>query len=330
MKRFNVLVTRRIPQPGLDLLQRECGGFDLSPHDRGMTRAELLAAVGGRDGVLCMLSDPVDAEVLAAAGPSLRVVANYGVGFNNIDVAQATRLGVLVTNTPGVLTDATADLAWALLMSVARRVVESDRFFRTGRWDGWGPMQFLGQPVFGATLGVIGAGRIGTAVAMRSTGFRMRLLYHHPRANAELDAIGATRVELDRLLRESDFVTLHVPLTPKTRHMIGAEQLAMMKPTACLINTARGPVVDEAALVTALREQRLAGAGLDVYENEPQPAAGLTGLDNVVCIPHLGSATLPTRSRMAEMAAGNLIAALRGETPPNLVNPDARKARRPV
>ncbi|MBN1489272.1 MAG: D-glycerate dehydrogenase [Phycisphaerae bacterium] len=323
----NIYVTRRIPQAGLDQLHAACGEFDMNPDDRVLSHAALIEAVRGREGVLCLLTDTVDEAVLAAAGPRCRVFANFAVGFDNIDVAAATRRGILVTNTPGVLTETTADLAWALLFAVARRTVEGDRHFRSGHWDGWAPMQFLGHDVYGSTLGVVGAGRIGTAVALRSVGFRTRVLYANPEPNAELDAIGGRRVSLDELLRESDFVTLHVPLDDSTRHLIGAHELALMKPTACLINTARGPIVDEAALVVALRDGQISGAGLDVYENEPAPAPGLTALDNVVCLPHLGSATLATRSRMAVMAADNLIAALHGERPPNVVNPEALDAR---
>src|SRR5690606_32644812 len=227
--------------------------------------------------------------------------------------------------TPGVLTETTADLAWALMLATARRVVEGDRFFRTGRWPGWGPMQFLGHDIHGATLGIVGAGRIGTAVGRRSVGFGMRVLYTSRRASEPLDAIGGRRVELDTLLRESDFVSLHVALNDSTRHLIGRRELALMKPTAYLINTARGQVVDEAALVDALREHRIAGAALDVFENEPEPAPGLIELDNVVCLPHLGSATEATRGRMSRMAAENLVAALKGERPPNLVNPEGLK-----
>ena len=318
---FDVFVTRVIPQAGLDVLAEHCVTVDVNPPDRPATREELLAGVRGRDGVLCIINDTIDDEVLAAAGPRCRVFANYAVGFNNIEVEAATRRGILVTNTPGVLTETTADLAWALLMSVGRRIVESDRFFRTGDWDGWGPMQFLGRDVHGATLGIIGAGRIGTATGLRAIGFRMRLLYVDETENDELDGIGGVRVDLETALRESDFVSLHVPLTDQTWHLISRRELEMMKPTAFLINTSRGPVVDEAALVAALKERRIAGAGLDVYEHEPTPAPGLTELDNVVCIPHIGSATEGTRSRMAVMAAENLVAALKGDRPANLVNP---------
>jgi glyoxylate reductase len=320
---YNVYVTRRIPDAGLDVIRRACGGFEMNPHDRSLTRDELLMAVRGRDGVLCTLADRVDDELMNVAGSQCKVFANCAVGFDNVDLPAATRRGVLITNTPGVLTDTTADLAWALLFAVARRIAESDRFFRSGRWAGWGPMQFLGRDIYGSTLGVIGAGRIGMAVASRSVGFNMRVLYADSQEKPELMRIGARRVALDDLLRESDFVTIHVPLDDSTRHLIGARELSLMKPTAYLINTARGPIVDEAALVAALKEQRIAGAALDVYENEPYPAPGLTELENVVCIPHLGSATVATRSRMATMAAENLVAALCGERPPNLVNPEA-------
>jgi len=317
---FNVYVTRRVPEAGLDLLREHCDRLDVSPHDRPATRDELLEGVAGRDGVMCHLTDAIDAGILAAAGPACRVFANYAVGYNNIDLAAAGRLGIVVTNTPGVLTETTADLAWALLMSSARRIVESDRFFRTGRWDGWGPMQFLGHDICGATLGIVGAGRIGQAVVRRAGGFGMRVLYAGRSDQPAMNAMGARRVDLDALLRESDFVSLHVPLTPETQHLIGRRELQLMKPGAHLINTARGPVVNEAALVEALREKRIAGAGLDVYEHEPQPAPGLVELDNVVCICHLGSATEAARSRMSLMAAQNLLAAMRGERPPNAVN----------
>ncbi len=319
----SVYITRRIPDAGLDLLRRECAVVDVSPHDRVLTREELLAGVRGRDGVLCILTDTIDDEVLAAAGPRCRVFANYAVGYNNIDIAAATRRRILVTNTPGVLTETTADLAWAALFAVARRIAEGDRLVRAGRWAGWGPMQLLGHDVHGATLGIVGGGRIGAAVAARSVGFRMRVLYADAVDKPELARLGACRVPLDALLRESDFVSIHVPLDDSTRHLIGPRELSLMKPTAYLINTARGPIVDEAALVTMLRERRIAGAALDVYENEPHLTPGLADLDNVVCIPHLGSATQATRSRMAVMAAENLVAALRGVRPPNLVNPEA-------
>lgn len=313
----NVYVTREIPAVGLEMLRTACRRVEVSPHDRTLTRAEFLSEIRGRDGVLCQLTDKIDDEAFDAAGPQCRVFANFAVGYNNIDVPAAKRRGIAVTNTPGVLTEATADLAWALILSVARRVVEGDKFFRTGKWNGYGPLQYLGRDVAGATLGIVGAGRIGSATARRASGFRMQVLYTSRHRNPELDAVGGRHVELDTLLRESDFVSVHVALTPETQHLIGPRELSLMKRTAYLVNTSRGPVVDEAALVAALREGRIAGAGLDVYENEPIPAPGLIELDQVVCIPHLGSATVATRDKMATMAAGNLLAVLRGETPPN-------------
>ena len=318
----NVYVTRRIPQPGLDLLAENCSQVDVNPDDRVLGRDELLAAVRGRDAVLCLLTDTIDAEVLDAAR-GCKIFANYAVGYNNIDVAAATERGIAVTNTPGVLTDATADLTWALIFAVARRVVEGDAFTRAGKFKGWSPMLFLGADISGKTLGIVGAGRIGTAVALRARGFRMRVLYFSRSQNEALEqAVGAERVELDELLRQADFVSIHVDLNPTTHHLIGRRELALMKPTAFLINASRGPVVDEAALVEALRERRIAGAGLDVYENEPELAPGLAELPNAVLLPHLGSATTGTRTRMAILAATNIVAMLRGERPPNIVNPE--------
>ncbi|MHC4800008.1 MAG: 2-hydroxyacid dehydrogenase, partial [Planctomycetota bacterium] len=223
------------------------------------------------------------------------------------------------------LTETTADLAWALMLTAARRIVQADNFFRTGNWDGWGPMQFLGHDIYGATLGIVGAGRIGTAVGLRGFSFNMKIVYADLKKNEALDKIGGKKVELQNLLRISDFVSLHVPLNEQTIHLIGRQQLEMMKTSACLINTSRGPVVDEDALVKALRQKQIAGAALDVYENEPIPAAGLIELENVVCIPHLGSATEATREKMAVMAAQNLIDALTGKVPKNLVNPEVIK-----
>jgi glyoxylate reductase len=295
-----------------------------NPDDRILSRDELCAAVAGQDAVVCMLTDPIDRVVLEAASASgVRALANMAVGFDNIDVAAASRSGILVTNTPGVLTEATADLAWALLLAVARRVVEGDHEMRTGRFGGWGPMYLLGGDVTGRTLGLIGPGRIAVAVAERARGFRMPLLYHGRRPSPALEALGARPVGLDTLLAESDFVSLHVPLSAETEHLIDARALARMKPTAYLINTARGPVVDEAALVEALRAGRIAGAGLDVYEDEPRMAAGLADCPNAVLLPHLGSATIATRAAMSRMAAENAIAVLEGRRPPNLVNPEA-------
>lgn len=330
MARFNVYVTREIPQAGLDLLREFCD-VEVNPEDRVLTREELIEAVRGRDGVLCLLTDTVDDEVLEAAGPRCKVFSNYAVGYNNIDVEAATRRGIAVTNTPGVLTKTTAELAWALMLSVARRIVEADRFTRAGKFRGWSPMLFLGSDLSGKVLGIIGAGRIGTAMALMSRGFGMRVLYYDPKIerNETLEyELEAKKVDLERLLRESDFVSIHVPLSDETRHLIDERALSLMKPTAYLVNTSRGPVVDEAALVRALKERRIAGAGLDVYENEPELAPGLAECDNVVLAPHIGSATLETRSKMAKMAASNLIAVLRGERPQHIVNPEVLEAKR--
>ena len=318
----NVYVTRRVPQQGLDILNENCSRVEVNPHDRVLSREELLEGVRGRGAVLCLLTDTIDAEVLEAAR-GCKIFANYAVGYNNIDVAAATERGIAVTNTPGVLTDATADLTWALLFAAARRVVEGDAFTRAGRFQGWSPMLLLGADISGKTLGIVGAGRIGTAVALRARGFRMRVLYFDKNQNEALEqAVGAERVELDDLLRQADFVSIHVDLNPTTHHLIGRRELGLMKPTACLLNASRGPVVDEAALVEALREGKIAGAGLDVYENEPALAPGLAELPNVVLLPHLGSATHGTRTRMATLAATNIVAMLRGERPPNIVNPE--------
>ena len=317
---MKVLVTARMPEEVLALLRRE-HQVESYAEDPPLDRQSLLRRVADKEGLLCTITDRIDAELLDHA-PALRVIANFGVGFEHIDVAAATRRGLPVTNTPGVLTDATADLAFALILATARRMVEGDKRVREGKFTYWAPLLFLGQEVSGKTLGIIGAGRIGQAVAQRARGFGMRVLYYSrtrltPAAEQELHVSFAP---LEDLLREADFVTLHVPLTPQTRHLIGRRELELMKPTAHLINTARGPVVDEAALVEALRRGEIGGAGLDVYEQEPELSPGLTDLDNVVLLPHVGSATIETRTRMGLMAAANLLAGLRGERPPNCLN----------
>ena len=322
-----IFVTRPIPEAGLEILKREIGDFDINPDDRVLSKQELIEQVKGREGVLCLLTDSVDADVIGAAA-DCRVFANYAVGYNNIDVEVATGRGIAVTNTPGVLTDATADLTWTLLMAAARKIVPADRFTRAGNFKAWGPMLFLGADITGQTLGIVGAGRIGAAVARRSAGFKMKILYTDVQQNKTLeDELGATRVELDTLLREADFVCLHVPLADDTRHLLGEREFSIMKKSAVLVNTSRGPVLDEAALVAALHNDEIFGAGLDVFEDEPRLAPGLAQLDNVVIPPHIGSATIATRNRMAEMAAGNLVAMLKGQTPPNCVNPEALRRR---
>jgi glyoxylate reductase len=289
-----------------------------NPHDRPLTPDELFRMIAGQHGVITMLTDRVDAALLDAA-PDLKVVANYAVGYNNIDLGAARGRGIVVTNTPGVLTDATADLTWALILGVTRRVGEGDRLVRAGRWSGWAPTELLGMELRDAVLGIVGMGRIGRAVALRGRAFGMQVVYtsRRPAPEAEPDW---RFVALDELLATADVVSLHVPLTDATRHLIRAEQLAAMKPTAYLINTSRGPVIDESALVQALRMGLIAGAGLDVYEREPETHAGLSACDNTLLLPHLGSATTATRERMGAMAVENVLAVLEGRRPPNPVN----------
>lgn len=326
-----VFITQPIPEPGPSLVHASTDEVLVNLEDRVLSAEELRAGVSGCDAVLCLLTDRIDASVLDAA-KGCRIFSNMAVGYNNVDVAAATARGILITNTPGVLTEATADLAWTLILAVARRVAEGDREMRAGRFPGWGPMYMLGGDVTGRTLGLVGPGRIAAAVAERARGFRMTILYHGKRRSAALDELGGRLVQLDELLAESDFVSLHVPLSAETHHLIDANALARMKPTAYLINTARGPVVDEAALVEALRAGRIAGAGLDVYEAEPKMAAGLADCMNTVLLPHLGSATNATRASMARIAAENLVAALEGRRPTHLVNPEAWRepARSPI
>jgi len=320
-----VYVTRMLPQPAMDLLKQHCNA-EINPDDRVLSKRQLLMKVKGKDAVLCLLTDTIDDEVFEAAGPQCRIFANYAVGFNNIDVSAATRRGIVITNTPGVLTDATADLAWALLCAVARRIVEADRYTRAGRFKGWAPMLFLGQDITGRTLGVIGAGRIGSNFAKKACGFNMRVLYTDIRQNPEFEKeTGARFADLETLLGESDFVSIHVPLLPETRHLISEKELRLMKKTAILINTSRGPVVDEKALVKALREKTIFGAGLDVYENEPELEPGLAELDNVVIVPHIASATIETRTKMGLMAVENILAFFEGKIPPNIVNPEVMR-----
>jgi glyoxylate reductase len=308
----------------LGRLQERC---DVTVHenDFGIPREELLQVVAGRDALITMLTERVDAELLAAAGPQLKIVANHAVGFDNVDVAACTAAGVLATNTPDVLTETTADTAFALLLTAARRVGEGERFLRAGtRWI-WGPLMMLGQDVHHKTMGVVGFGRIGQAVARRAKGFGMTVLYSDAiQLPADVEAeTGARRVELDELLTQSDFISIHTNLTPETRHLFSTEQFRRMKPSAVLVNTSRGPVVDETALADALRSGEIFAAGLDVFEKEPEVAAALLELENAVVIPHLGSATVDTRDAMGNLAVDNVFAALDGSKPPTLLNPDA-------
>ncbi len=326
MLQARVYLTRPIPDAGIEMLREQISDFHMNEEDRVLSREELKQAVKGCDGILSLLTDKMDADVMDAAGPQLKVIANYAVGFDNIDLQAATERGILVTNTPGVLTDATADFAWALLMATARRIPESERYARAGKYRAWGPKLFLGGDFVGRTLGIVGAGRIGSAMAKRATGWNMRILYTDVQPNPNIEKeVGAQFVDMDTLLKESDYISIHVPLTPETHHLIDEAALRKMKPTAYLVNTSRGPVIDEAALARALKEKVIAGAGLDVFEEEPKIHPDLLELENVVITPHIASATHETRNKMATMAATNLIEALRGNRPPNLVNVDVWK-----
>jgi glyoxylate reductase len=317
-----ILISRMLPD-GAVQLARSRVRVDIHDGRAPLPKPELMARLKGRQGLICLITDQIDDELLGGC-PDLRVVANIAVGFNNIDVEAATRRGVVVTNTPDVLTDTTADFAWALLMATARRVVEADQYVRQGRFKLWEYMVLLGGDVHGKTLGIIGFGRIGRAVARRARGFGMRVLYQDaaPADAATERDLNATRADLPTLLRESDFVSVHTPLLPETRHLIGADALKAMKKTAYLINASRGPVVDEAALVEALRDGWIAGAGLDVFEEEPAVHPGLLGLPNVVLAPHIASASHDTRLKMATLAVDNCLAVLEGKMPPTPVNPE--------
>jgi lactate dehydrogenase-like 2-hydroxyacid dehydrogenase len=318
---MKVFVTRRIPEPGLALLRKK-HEIEVNPENRVLTKEEIIKGLKGKDGLLCLLTDPIDKEVIESE-PNLKMIANYAVGYNNIDIEAATKRKIPVSNTPGVLTNATSEMAWALLFSAARRIVEADKFTRNGKFKGWDPMLMHGQGVAGKTLGVVGTGRIGAAFALKSKGFDMRVLYVDKMRNEKLEKeLNAKKVTLDVLLKESDFVSLHVPLIPATHHLIDEKELRMMKKTAVLINSSRGPIVNEKSLVNALKEKWIFGAGLDVYENEPEITKELLTLDNVVLQPHSASATTDSRNGMAVMAAENMIAGLKGEKPPNCVNPE--------
>jgi len=324
---FKVYVTRIIPQPGMDILHENLTDVRINEEDHLLSREELLENVKSLDGLLPLLTERIDGEVMDTAGKQLRIIANHAVGFDNIDVPAATERGIMVTNTPGVLTDATSDHAWALLFSTARRVVESDKFTRAGKYKGWGPMMYLGGDITGRTLGVVGAGRIGNAVAEKSRGFKMRILYCDEFQNENLEnEYGAKKVSFEELLKESDFVTVHVPLLESTHHLLNDAAFKQMKKTAYLINTSRGPIVDEAALVRALKNREIAGAGIDVYEEEPKIHPELISLDNAVLTPHTASATIETRTKMATMAAQNLVDGLKGKRPENLLNPEVLDA----
>ena len=313
-----VYLSRRLPAKAMEALGQVCS-YDMNTEDRPATRDELINAVKNYTAVIVMLNDNVDAEVISHAGSNLKLIANYGVGFNNIDVKAANAKGIRVSNTPDVLTDATADCAWALLFAAARRVIECDNIARKGSFL-WSPEYMLGYDVTGKTLGIIGAGRIGANFGRKAIrGFSMKVIYYGRHNSPELDELGAKLVSFDELLSESDYISLHVPLTPETKHLIGAKELAKMKRTAILINTARGPVIDEKALAEALKNHVIAAAGLDVYEREPEVEEGLKGLSNVVLMPHVGSGTFDARANIGLVDVKNVKAVLEGKEPPNEV-----------
>jgi glyoxylate reductase len=321
IQRPNILVTRTLPDEGMDRL-REWANIDVWDEDRPMPRSELMERASGKDGILCLLSDRIDGEFLDQC-PSLKVIGIYAVGYDNVDIPQATKRGIPVLNTPGVLTDATADLAFSLLLASARRVAECDRYIRDGKFISWGPKLMLGMDVHGATLGVIGAGKIGEAVLRRGKGFNMRLIYNSRSRKPELEReLGAEYMDIDELLKRSDFVSLNCPLTNETKHLIGEREFSLMKDDAVLINTARGPVVDEKALYMALSEKQIGAAGLDVFEEEPKIHPPLMDLDNVTMVPHIGSSTVTTRRKMAYMVIDGMMKVFMGERPENLVNPE--------
>ncbi len=321
MPKARVFVTRVIREKGLALV-RDFADADIWPDELPPAREILLERVRGVDGLLCLLTDRIDAEVMDAAGPGLKVISNHAVGFDNIDVPAATARGIPVGNTPGILTDATADMTFALMMAAGRRLVEAEKFLRAGKWKTWSPSLLLGVDFVGATLGIIGFGRIGQAVAKRASGFDMRILYYDPGPSPSHPSLPAVATDLDTLLAESDFVSLHVPLTPQTRHLVNAEFLSKMKPGAVLVNTSRGGVLDQEALYQALKAGRLFAAALDVTDPEPLPLdSPLLELDNCIIVPHIASASVQSRDNMALLAAQNLIAGLKGERLPHCVNP---------
>ncbi len=323
-----VFVTRPIFQETLETLRQEID-LDANPEDRILSKTELIEKLSGVDGVISLVTDTIDREVLERS-TKLKVVANFGVGFNNVDVDTATRLGIAVTNTPGVLTETTADFAWTLLMAAARRIAESARFVRAGKFKAWGPKMMLGYDVFGKTLGLIGLGRIGQAMARRARGFNMKVLFYDTETipGNVVQELGVEPAPLDELYRRSDFISLHVPLLPVTQHLLNDETFSMMKPTCIVVNSSRGPVVDEKALVRALKNRKIAAAALDVYESEPHIEPELLEMENVVLAPHIASASYETRARMSSMTAENALAVLKGRRPPNLVNADAWDRRR--
>ncbi len=325
MSKPRIVVTREVFDETIDFLGRHCE-VEANQADVPLNTAMIAKRLKGAQALMCSLTDKVDADLIAQC-PELKVVANIAVGYNNIDVAACTARGILVTNTPGVLDDSTADLAWTLMLATARRLTEVESYIRNGDWTGWKLKQWLGVDVHHATLGIIGMGRIGQAIARRAAGFDMRVIYHNRnRLAADIEQkLNARHVTQDELLAQSDFIVLQMPYTKETHHLIGARELAKMKPTAILINSTRGGVVDDSALIDALSAGTIRAAGLDVFENEPKLNPAFLALKNVVLSPHIGSSTEATRRAMAMTAAANAVAALTGKLPPNLVNPEARR-----
>ncbi|MFP4548427.1 MAG: 2-hydroxyacid dehydrogenase [Fidelibacterota bacterium] len=318
---MKVLMTRKILPQGIERLRNFTDELIINESSNNMGRPELLEKVRGVDAIASLLSDKIDKEVMEAAGPQLKIIANYAVGYNNIDVDEATKRGIMVTNTPDVLTDATADLAWALIMTLSRRIIEADQYCREGKFTGWSPDLMLGMELSGKTIGILGAGRIGQATGRRARAFGMNIIYcsRHDKFKFEVET-KATRVGLEDLLKDADIVSIHLPLVEGTYHLLDEHELGLMKKSAFLINTGRGPIVNEQALVNSLQAGKIAGAGLDVYEAEPDIHWELIKMKNTVLLPHIGSATTETRRKMSEMVADNIIAALSGKKPKNLVN----------
>lgn len=318
---YKVLVTRNIPRNAIDILQKKCQ-LEIYKSDEPIPPAILKEMIQNKEGIICLLSDKINNIVIDFAH-NLKVISNFAVGYDNVDLKYATEKGIVVTNTPGVLTEATADLTWALILAVTRRVVEGDKMIRSGQFKGWGPLMLLGGDLLGKTLGIVGAGRIGTAVADRSMGWKMKVIYYDRNTNSYLEQkLDAKKVSLIKLLNESDVISIHLPLSRKTNHLFDGKMFEQIKPSAFLINTARGPIIDEQELVKVLQEKKIAGAGLDVYEFEPCVSEELLSMENVVLLPHIGSATKHTREKMARIAAENLLAVLEGKPPISIVNPE--------
>lgn len=327
--RKKIYITRKLPQPAIDLLKKYFI-LEVYEKDRPIEKKELKKILHNKTGLIPLLTDNIDKEIMDSA-PMLKIIANYAAGYNNIDIAEATKRGIMVTNTPDVLTETTADLTFGMIISIARRIGEAERFLRKGKFKGWGPMLFLGSDVHHKTIGIIGMGRIGRAVARRAMGFGMKILYYDViRLPSQQEKILSLHYKpIDYILKKADFITLHTPLTKETYHLFSHREFNLMKKTAFLINTARGPVVDEQALIKALRDKKIAGCALDVFENEPKISKDLLKMENVLLLPHIGSATLETRMNMALMCAENLITALiKHKTPPNLVNPEVLKIKK--